>query len=273
MIDIDIIMEKISEIGSTYVIVAGEAVILLILGWIAARWIAWAVRRALTGRRHIDQMLVGFFASAIRYGVLAFVIIAVLARLGIQTASLIAVLGAVGLAIGFALRDTLAHVAAGILLLTIRPFGIGDYVEVGGIAGKIDEIRLFSTAMNTSDNVHIIVPNSQLWGDAIRNYNTNSTRRIDITVGIGYGDAIGEAIAAAQAVVAGDSRVLQTPAPDFLVTGLGDSAVDLLVRVWCKREDNWGAKCDLTRNLKEAFERAGIEIPFPQRVVHMAAAS
>jgi len=269
MIDFEDLAATLIDRVDGYFLIGLQALVILVLGWVAARWIGWLVRRALTGRRRVDQTLVGFLASTTRYVVLTVVLIAVLARLGIETTSLVAIVGAAGLAVGFALRDTLAHVASGVLLLIVRPFSVGDFVEAGGIAGTIDEINIFSTAMHTPDNVRLIVPNSHLWDTAIKNFNVLPTRRIDVTIGIGYGDQIGEAIESARTIVAADQRILTDPVAAFAVTGLGDSAVDLMVRVWCKREDYWQVQWDLNRNLKEAFDSDGIEIPFPQRVVHM----
>jgi small conductance mechanosensitive channel len=154
------------------------------------------------------------------------------------------------------------------MLLFFRPFKVGQFVEVGGISGTVDNISLFTTHMNTPDNVHIVVPNAEIWGASIKNYSHNETRRIQIDIGIGYGDDIDKALRVAQSVCKADKRVHKDPAPLVAVSNLGDSSVDLLVRVWCRGSDFWALKWGLTKALKEAFDKEGIEIPYPQRVVH-----
>ncbi len=267
--DLGALAAQLYGLVTEYGITAVEAVAILIAGWIGAGWARRWLRRLLRGRKGFDQTLTGFFASGVRYAILVFTVVAVLAQVGIQTTSFIAVLGAAGLAIGLALQGTLANVAAGVLLLILRPFKAGDYVEAGSIAGTVDEILLFTTIMHTSDNVHQVVPNAQLWNTAIKNYSHNPTRRLDITIGISYDTVIGGAIEVAQSVIDRDPRVLKDPEPLIAVTNLGDSAVDILVRVWANRGDHWALKLDLTQALKENFDHAGIEIPYPQRVVHL----
>ena len=245
------------------------AVAILIFGWIAAGWAARLVDRALGKSPKFDQTLRGFFSSFVRYFVITFTVLAVLSQFGVQTASLIAVFGAAGLAIGLALQGTLSNVAAGVMLLIFRPFKIGDYVEAGGQAGSIKGINLFVTEFATPDNVQILVPNSQIWGSAVKNYSYNTTRRIDLVVGIAYEDSIEQALALAEQVANTDTRVHKDPAAFVAVSELGDSAVNVLVRVWCDAGDYWGVKFDLTRAMKERFDQAGISIPYPQRTVHM----
>lgn len=246
--------------------VIGALAVLIIGRWIAGR-IRKGAARALE-RAKLDATLVPFLSSMIYYVVIAVVLIAVLNLFGIETTSLIAVMGAAGLAIGLALQGTLSNFAAGTMLLIFRPFRAGDYVEVGGTAGSVAEIGLFSTILNTPDNVRITVPNSSVYGETIRNYSANDTRRNDIAIGIGYDDDIGKAIDVIREILDGDSRVLAEPAHLVAVSGLGDSSVDLVVRPWCKREDYWGLRFDLIRGMKEKLEEAGCSIPFPQRDVH-----
>lgn len=199
---------------------------------------------------------------------LTFTVIAVLASVGVQTTSFVAVLGALGLAIGLALQGTLNHVASGLLLVIFRPFRVDDFIEAAGVSGTVKAITLFTTELATVDNVRVVVPNGAVWGGVIRNFSGHPTRRIDVEVGIGYGDSIEAAFATARAVVEADARILKDPAPVYAVSALADSAVTVLVRVWVGRDDVLGVRYDLNRNLKEAFERAGLTIPFPQRVVH-----
>ena len=248
------------------------AIIILIVGWIVSGWIYRAVDKGLGKIETFDVTLRGFFASFAKYLVLIFTGLAVLSQFGIQTASLIAVLGAAGLAIGLALQGTLSNVAAGVMLLLFRPFKVGDYVEAGGHAGTIKAVSLFVTEMATPDNVQILIPNSAVWGASVMNYSFHPRRRVDFLIGIGYGDDIGKAMTAVRAVIDADSRALKDPEPMVVVGELGDSSVNLIVRVWCNAGDYWGVKFDMTKAIKERLDADGIEIPFPQRVVQMAQA-
>ncbi len=244
------------------------ALIVLIVGLWASGWARRLTVRALDKIESVDATLTGFFSNLVKYMVLAFTVIMVLNQFGVQTASLIAVLGAAGLAIGLAMQGTLSNVAAGVMLLLFRPLSVGQFVEAGGVSGTVKTISLFTTELATLDNVQIIVPNSQIWSSTITNYSVYDTRRIDIVMGIGYGNSIDDAMAALRDVYSADSRVHADPEPAMYVTNLGDSAVDITVRVWCAAADFWGLKTDLTKAFKEALDAKGIEIPFPQRVVH-----
>jgi small conductance mechanosensitive channel len=245
------------------------ALVILVIGFAAAGWAARATHGALLRTKRVDETLRPFLASVVRYSVIVFTVLAVLERFGVQTTSFIAVLGAAGLAIGLAFQGTLGNIAAGIMLLIFRPFRVGQFVEVAGIAGTVEVITLFMTELNTPDNVHIVVPNGQLWGTAVKNYSHNSTRRADITIGIDYGDDIGKAFDIIKGVIDGDGRISADPPPEMMVTNLGDSAVELQLRLWCAAGDYWPLKFDLNRRLKEALDAGGITIPFPQRTVHL----
>jgi small conductance mechanosensitive channel len=249
-------------------VVAG--IVLLVIGRVVAGALRGSLRRTLE-RRGADPALVPFVSGMVYYGVLAAVVIAVLGLFGIQTASLIAVLGAAGLAVGLALQGTLSHFAAGVMVLVFRPFRPGDWIEGGGTAGSVQEIGLFSTVLHTADNVRVIVPNAALWGDVIKNYSSNATRRNDLVIGISYDDDIARATEVIRSVLAAEERVLAEPAPVVAVGNLGDSSVDLLVRPWCAASDYWALRWDLTRRLKEQLEAAGCSIPYPQRDVHLDA--
>lgn len=244
------------------------AIVALILGRIAAGWVRRAMRRVLE-RSRIDETLVPFLASLAYHAALAFVIIAVLGIVGIETASLVIVLGAASLALGLALQGTLSNFASGVMLMVFRPIKVGDWVEVGGVAGSVAEIGIFSTKLNTGDNVHIVIPNSNIYGEIIRNYSVNETRRVDLTVGIHYDDDIGLAITTLQRILNEDERVLDEPEPVIVVSELADSSVKILVRSWCVSGDYWRLRCDLTRKSKEELEKAGCSIPFPQQDVHL----
>lgn len=244
------------------------AIILLVVGRTVAGWARSRLTKSLT-KAETDPSLIPFFASLLYYLVIGVVLIAVLNLFGIETTSLIAVFGAAGLAIGLALQGTLSNFAAGVMLLIFRPIRVGDFVEVAGQAGSVQEIAIFSTILNTGDNVRIVIPNAQIYGDTVKNYSYNDTRRIDLVMGIGYGDDIGKAIEIIERVLTSDSRTLRDPAPTIAVSELADSSVNLVVRPWCESADYWALRWDLTRALKEQLEAGGCNIPFPQTDVHV----
>ncbi len=254
---------------STYGIRVIAGIAILIVGWMIAKSLSGITRRTLAKSKHVDEMLSGFFAKLVKYLVMAVVIIAVLNQFGVQTTSLIAVLGAAGLAIGLALQGTLSNVAAGVMLLIFRPFKIGQYVEIGGQGGTVKELSLFTTELATPDNVQVIMPNASVWGSPVVNYSHHDTRRIDFILGISYDDDIDKALAAAKHVVDGEARVLPDPEPMFVVSELADSSVNLIARIWVNAPDYWAVKFDLTKRFKEHLEAAGLTIPFPQRDVHL----
>lgn len=248
--------------------VAG-ALAILIIGWSLSKWAERMTRKALSRSSRIDLTLTGFLSSMVKYLVLVFTVIAVLNQFGVQTASLIAVLGAAGLAIGLAMQGTLSNIAAGVMLLVFRPFKIGDYVEVSGQSGTVNSINLFVTELTTPDNKQIIVPNSNIWGQSVVNYSYHATRRLDLEIGISYGDDIDQAIRVVNEMLDAESRALKDPAPMIAVANLGASSVDLTIRVWVNAGDYWPLKFDLTKRLKQTFDARGIGIPFPQMDVHM----
>jgi small conductance mechanosensitive channel len=247
------------------------AVVTLVIGWIAARWARAMVDKALSKVKAVDVTLRHFVASLVRYAILVLVVVMVLEKFGVQTASLVAVVGAAGLAIGLALQGTLQNVAAGVMLLAFRPFQVGDYIEAGGQAGTVKSLSLFVTEMATPDNVMVIVPNSELWNKAIKNYSANPTRRLDLVVGISYSDDIDHALAALTDLASKDPRVLPDPAVQTMVSNLGESSVDLTLRLWINADDYWAVKWDLTKALKQRMDAEGISIPFPQRDLHVIA--
>jgi len=244
------------------------AVAVLIVGRIFAGRVRGATHKGLE-RAKLDPTLIPFLASLVYYVVITIVLIAVLNLFGIETTSLIAVVGAAGLAIGLAMQGTLSNVAAGVMLMVFRPFRIGDFVEIGGSAGSVSEIGLFTTALNTGDNVRITVPNGAVYGSVIKNYSANDNRRNDILIGISYDDDIGKAIEVISAVLAADVRVLKDPEPLVAVSNLGDSAIEIVVRPWCAKADYWPLRFDLNRSIKEKLEAAGCSIPYPQTDVHI----
>ena len=262
------LVQTIITLVSTWGLQVVGAIAVLIVGRIVAGWLRRMTRRALE-RAKVDAVLIPFLANGVYYLALIVVVIAVLSLFGIETTSLIAVLGAAGLAVGLALQGTLSNFAAGVMLLIFRPFKVGDFVEVAGTGGSVQEVGIFSSVLHTPDNVRITIPNSAVYGDTIKNYSANDTRRNDLVVGISYDDDIARAIDTIQKVLSGDSRVLGDPAPTLAVGELGDSSVNLVVRPWCAGSDYWALRFDLTRKLKEELEAAGCSIPYPQHDVHL----
>jgi len=230
------------------------AIIILIVGRMVAGWAQSTTEKWLAQSGKVDETLRVFFAKLTRYVVLIFTLIMVLSQFGIETTSLIAIFGAAGLAVGLALQGTLSNIAAGVMLLIFRPFKVGDYVEAAGIAGTVKSITLFVTELATPDNVQILAPNSQVWGATVKNYSFHPTRRVDLVLGIDYGDSIDKAIETIHSVVNADSRVLNDPAPMAVVGELADSAVNLTIRVWCQAGDYWPLKFDLTKALKQRLD-------------------
>lgn len=243
------------------------AILILIGGWIIAGWLSSWIRRVLDRSTHIDATLKPITVSLVRYTILIITVIAVLNRFGVQTTSLIAVIGAAGLAIGLAMQGTLSNVAAGAMLLMLRPFRIGDYVEVNGQGGTVREIGLFTTVMTSPDLIYISIPNSQIFNGTIINYSREPNRRINFTVGIDYADDIDKAQAIVLGILEKDPRILKDPTPMVPVGALGASSVDLIVRCWVANADYWAVLFDLQKTIKQALDAGGITIPFPQRVV------
>lgn len=242
-----------------------SAVLILVAGWVIGNWLDRRVRAV----KRLDETLTGFIGGFARYTVLIIALITILGQFGVQTASLLAILGAAGLALGLALQGTLSNVAAGVMLLVLRPFKVGDYISAGATAGTVKTLGLFGTEMSTLDNVYIFVPNGQLWGAAIWNYARNPHRRQDIVVGIGYGDDIGKAVSLVRSVLTAESRVLQDvpdKMPEVATESLGDFSVNLVIRFWSKKEDYQPLRWEITRAVKEAFDRNGITIPFPTQI-------
>jgi len=265
-------MKEALSLFITYGLKVIGAILIFIFGRLIANWTKGKVANWLERSQKVDQTLVGFLSSFVRYLVLIVTLLAVLSQFGIETTSLIAVFGAAGLAIGLALQGTLSNVAAGVMLLIFRPFKEGDFVEAGGTAGTVKGITLFVSELATPDNVQILVPNSQVWGTIVKNYSHHETRRVDLVMGIDYTDDIDKAQSVVEGVVKADARVLSDPAPLVVVGNLGESSVDLTIRVWCHSGDYWPLKFDLTKQLKQQFDAEQLSIPFPQRTIHMISA-
>ena len=208
-------------------------------------------------------------SSAVRYAILAVTLVAMLSQFGVETTSIIAILGAAGLAIGLALQGTLQNISAGVMLLLLRPFNVGDYIEGGGVSGTVNRIGLFASEMTTGDGLYLSIPNSRLWNTAIINYSRSLTRRVDFVIGIGYDDDIEQGLAILLALMQADPRTLKDPAPETAVMALGAWSVDLNMRYWCASSDLRSLQFDLHKAAKAALDQAGISIPYPQQDVHM----
>lgn len=263
--------ENIQTLIETYVIPWGvsgvQALIVFVIGkWLASK-LALLVGNGLK-RSKMDEMLVDFVQSLMGWALMLVVIIAALSQLGIDTTSLIALLGAAGLAVGLALKDSLSNFAAGVMLLVFRPFRINDFVSVAGVDGTVEKIHVFTTTILTPDNKENIIPNSAVYGGVITNYSARETRRVDMVFGIGYDDDIKKAKDVLMKIVSSHEKTLSDPAPLVAVSELADSSVNFTVRAWSKTADYWAVYFDCHEQIKIAFDEVGISIPYPQMDVH-----
>ncbi len=240
--------------------------------FIVGRWVAGLISRTIRGVMHrhkIDPVLTSFAASMVYFGLLAMAALAALNKLGIETTSFVALIGAAGLAVGLAVQGSLANFAAGVLIIIFRPFKLGDYIEGGGSAGVVKEISILTTVLATPDNKKIIVPNSAVMGSNITNYSAHDTRRLDMVFGVSYSDDLAKVKRILDEILAADARCLKDPAPTVAVLALADSSINFAVRPWVKTEDYWNVFFDLQMKVKLRFDAEGITIPFPQREVHV----
>jgi len=265
-------MDAIAAKAQEFSMAFGLRIVTAVLMFVIGRWVAKVIRSAsgkMMSRSNVDATLVPFLENLIYVSLLTFVILAALAHLGVQTTSFIAVIGAAGLAVGLALQGSLANFASGVLMLIFRPFRVGDFIEGAGVSGVVEEISIFTTQLRTVDNKTIIIPNAKITGDNITNYTRKENRRVDLVVGVSYRDDIGNVKRVIADVLNGDARVLKDPAPTVAVLELGESSVNFAVRPWVKTADYWDVYFDTTENLKKRFDAEGIQIPFPQRDVHI----
>lgn len=245
------------------------AIITLVIGYTVSKFAARWLRFALDRFPHVDNTLKPLLTKLVRYGILALTFIIVLQRFGVETTSLIAVIGAAGLAVGLALQGTLSNVASGAMLLVLRPFQVGDYIDVNGTGGTVREIGLFTTILITADLVYVSMPNSAIFSNTITNYSRESTRRINLTVRIDYDDDIEKAQKIALDLIKSDPRVLKFPEPMVPVGELNTCSVDLILRCWVSNSEYWNVLFDLQKNIKLRFDTAGITIPFPQQTANV----
>jgi len=243
------------------------ALLIFIIGRIAVGMITNGVSKVMTTAK-LDPILVNFLSGILRSVLLLLVLVFALSKLGLDTTSLVALLGAAGLAVGLALKDSLSHFAAGVMLILFRPFKVDDYVEINGVGGSVEQITILSTRLKSPDNKVITVPNGSVFGNTMINFSEQATRRVDMVVGIGYGSDLLKAKAILEEMVNGHELVLKDPAPKIAVSELADSSVNFVVRPWVNAADYWTVKWDLTEKIKLRFDEEGIEIPFPQMSVH-----
>lgn len=262
------LLVKAQEIVTLYGIKVIAAIAIFVFGRWAAKIFGYFIKKVMT-KGNVDETIIAFVGHLIYIALLAFVIIASLGQLGIQTTSFIAVLGAAGLAIGLALQGSLSNFASGFLMIIFRPFKVGDKIDAAGVTGVVEEIQIFTTVLKTPDNKTIIIPNSKITEDNIVNYSAKGTMRVDMVMGIGYGDDIDKAKNILHEILDNHDKVLKEPATTIAVSELADSSVNFIVRPWAKTDDYWDVLFDVTETVKKRFDKEGINIPFPQRDVHV----
>ena len=266
------LFEKIQTVGVSFGIKLIAAIAIFYIGRLIAKVVTRGVRKLMVAQE-VDKILESFVSNLVYSLLMIFVIIAAINQLGVQTTSLIAIMGAAGLAVGLALQGSLANFAAGVLIVMFRPYKVGDFVEAAGIAGSVLQVQILTTVLKTGDNKQIIVPNGQIMGSIITNFSANDTRRVDLTIGIGYDDDIDKARDTIQDLIDADDRVFKDPASLIAVSELADSSVNFVVRMWVNSGDYWGVNFDMTEAIKKRFDKEGISFPYPQQDVHIHQAS
>jgi len=253
--------------GSEYGLKILLAIAIFLIGKRIARAITNLAVKTMR-KQEVDIELIGFIDSLLYWGLFAVIVVAALGQLGIQTASFVAILGAAGLAIGLALQGSLSNFAAGVLIILLRPFRVGEFVDIAGTAGTVHTIKIFTTELRTGDNKAVIIPNARVLDSNITNFSSTGSRRVDMVIGIGYDDDIDKARDVIKGLIAADSRILSEPAPIVAVTELADSSVNFIVRPWVCSADYWGVHNDMIENIKKSFDKEGISIPYPQHQIH-----
>ena len=262
------LLDKAQTLGVDFGIKALIAIVIFVVGRMVARAVSGGLRRVMR-KQEVDKILETFVSNLVYWLLMTFVIIAAINQLGIQTTSLIAVIGAAGLAVGLALQGSLSNFAAGVLIVLFRPYRVGDFVEAAGVSGSVLQVQILTTILKTPDNKQIIVPNSEIMSSIITNYSANETRRIDMVFGVGYEDDLDKVRGVLEELVAADSRILKDPACVINVNELADSSVNFVCRPWVKTADYWDVHWDLTEKVKKRFDQEGISIPYPQQDVHV----
>lgn len=264
----DSTINQIQALLSVYGLKVIAALAIFFIGKVIAKTVKSTISKAMIKAKS-DPILISFSSNMVYVALLAFIVVAALGQLGIQTTSFIAIVGAAGLAVALALQGSLSNFAAGVLMIIFRPFKQGDFIEGAGVAGIVEAVHIFNTVMRTGDNKTIIIPNSGLMNGNIINYTTKPTRRIDLIYGIGYDDDLKKAKAVLEDILQSDERILKDPAPLVAVHALADSSVNFAVRPWVNSADYWAVTFDLNERVKLRFNAEGISIPFPQRDVHL----
>ncbi len=260
--------ESVSTVGLDFAVKVLIALVIFYVGRIVARIVTKGLRNVMQSQ-DVDKILETFVCNLVYWALMIFVIIAAINQIGVQTTSLIAVMGAAGLAVGLALQGSLANFAAGVLIVIFRPYRVGDFVEAAGISGVVLQVQILTTILKTGDNKQIVVPNGQIMGSIITNYSANDTRRVDMTVGVSYDDDIDKVRNTIRELVDADERILNDPECLIAIAELADSSVNFAVRPWVKTADYWGVKFDLTEAIKKRFDKEGISFPYPQQDVHI----
>lgn len=267
-IDVNETIEWVQANGMEFGLNIVAALAIFFIGRLVIRFIVAGMRRAMR-RSEVDATLETFICNLVRIALLVIVVIAAIGQLGVQTTSFIAIFGAAGLAVGLALQGSLSNFAAGVLIVLFRPYKIGDYIEAAGVAGTVEQVQILTTILKTPDNKQVIVPNGQVMGSIITNYSANDTRRVDLTIGVSYGDDLDKVQKTLEELVAADDRILKEPACTIAVQALADNSVNFICRPWVKTSDYWAVYFDLTKAIKKRFDADGISFPFPQRDVHL----
>ncbi len=262
------LLELLQAKGIDFGINLAIALAIFYVGKFAVKLVVRAVGKVMQ-KQGVDKTLETFICNLVQASLMIVIVIAAIGAIGIQTTSFIAIFGAAGLAIGLSLQGSLSNFAAGVLIVLFRPYRVGDFIEAAGIMGSVEQVQILTTILKTGDNKQIIVPNSQIMNSIITNYSANDTRRIDMVVGVSYGDDLDKVRATLEALIADETRILEDPATLIAVSELADSSVNFIVRPWVKSADHWSVKLDLTEAIKKRFDNEGISFPFPQQDVHL----
>ncbi len=261
-------VETVSDMIGVYALNIALAIVIFVIGKWVARKVADISFKLMMKNSKIDETLAKFLDDIIYYILIVVVVLTALKQLGVDTTSFFAILGAAGLAIGLALKDSLGNFASGVMIILFRPFKVGDFINAGGVSGTVEEVTIFNTILKTGDNQKLIVPNGAITGGTITNVNAKPERRVDLVVGIGYDDDIKKAKEVLTSIIEADERVLKDKGITVAVSELADSSVNFVVRAWVNTPDYWSVKFDLTENIKLTFDKEGISIPYPQQDVH-----
>ena len=262
-------VQSVTDLIGLYTLNIALAIVVFVIGKYVARKVTNIAHKLMLKNSKVDDTLANFLDDIIYYALMVVVILTSLKQLGVDTTSFFAILGAAGLAIGLALKDSLGNFASGVMIILFRPFHVGDVINAAGVTGRVEEVSIFNTILITGDNQKMIVPNGAITSGSITNINAKPERRVDLVVGIGYDDDIKKAKELLNSIIKADQRVLQEKGITVAVSELADSSVNFVVRAWVKTPDYWGVKFDLTENVKLRFDEEGISIPYPQQDVHV----